>query len=662
MAFSACQKVDNKNVVEENLITLTLKADKPSTVGTKTLMDGAMKTYWAKGDAIGVSNGSSTNYKFTSDATAATSETTTFTGTTEVSGTLYAYYPHQSNGVTEDGAKVDIASVQNPTSTSFDGKADVLVSKPIVLAEAGKELPATIQFRRLTAILKVVIKDAGSLLAGQNITELTVTSSAINLTGRAYVDFSEFAFGKLYYGQSKSVKAEYAEESKIPVNGSTGVYLCVYPGMFASGSTLTISGKTEDKLINKVITLSQDIAFGSGEITTLNVSVSSENISNVQGVTLPFEDDFSWQNETSSDAGITNISTSSSGKWLMANNVYKGGEKGAIRLGKSGDSGYIKSQDLNLSTNFHVIVSAKKYGSDDATLTVTIGETTKTATSALTADYADYLFEFEAATKSCPITVSTSTKKRTILNNVKVAAGAPSMAVTGVSLNKSETSLGVGETETLIATVKPTFATNKEVTWTSNKPEIATVDATGKVTGKATGTATITVKTDEGNKTATCTVNVTSTKTWTYTVVETSPTFNAENSVTVNEATWSIVMGDKVGSPSANGAPASYSNKYGWKWGDSGSKYWKSYTLSTDYFTNKKVKSVTVTFLNNGSKEGKMVVKQGTTIGTASATFGSTTWTELTANTTPGTGGTLTIQYSVAQASYINTITVKYED
>lgn len=151
-------------------------------------------------------------------------------------------------------------------------------------------------------------------------------------------------------------------------------------------------------------------------------------------------------------------------------------------------------------------------------------------------------------------------------------------------------------------------------------------------------------------------------KTWTYEVDQNSPALSAGNPVTVNDATWSIVMGDKVGAPTTNGAATKYSGIYGWKWGDSSSKYWKSYTISTDYFASKKVKSVKVNILNNGSKTGTLVVTQGSKeIGSASATFGQT-WTDLTANTTQGEGGTLSIAYTVAQASYIHSITVEYLD
>ena len=152
------------------------------------------------------------------------------------------------------------------------------------------------------------------------------------------------------------------------------------------------------------------------------------------------------------------------------------------------------------------------------------------------------------------------------------------------------------------------------------------------------------------------------TQTWSYEVIQDSPTLFTGSPATVNDATWSIVMGEVVGSPTTNGVPTKYSSIFGWKWGDSSSKYYKSYTLSTDYFTDKNVKRVTVNFLNNGNKTGTMTVTQGsTTIGTASAVFGQT-WTNLTANTTTGSGGTLSINYAVDQASYIHSIIVEYEE
>lgn len=80
--------------------------------------------------------------------------------------------------------------------------------------------------------------------------------------------------------------------------------------------------------------------------------------------------------------------------------------------------------------------------------------------------------------------------------------------VTGVSLNKDSLSLEPGGSEALTATVTPDNATNKNVTWSSSAPGVATVDASGNVTAVAEGTATITAATEDGGKTATCTVTV----------------------------------------------------------------------------------------------------------------------------------------------------------
>ncbi len=82
------------------------------------------------------------------------------------------------------------------------------------------------------------------------------------------------------------------------------------------------------------------------------------------------------------------------------------------------------------------------------------------------------------------------------------------IAVTGVSLDSNSAVVKAGKTVTLVATISPTNATNKSVTWTSSDTSVAIVSA-GVVTGVAAGTATITVKTVDGNKTATCTVTVT---------------------------------------------------------------------------------------------------------------------------------------------------------
>ncbi len=77
--------------------------------------------------------------------------------------------------------------------------------------------------------------------------------------------------------------------------------------------------------------------------------------------------------------------------------------------------------------------------------------------------------------------------------------------VTSVTLNKTELTLKEGESETLVATVLPDNATNKEVIWTSNDESVVTV-VEGEVTAVAVGTATVTATV--GGISATCEVTV----------------------------------------------------------------------------------------------------------------------------------------------------------
>lgn len=79
--------------------------------------------------------------------------------------------------------------------------------------------------------------------------------------------------------------------------------------------------------------------------------------------------------------------------------------------------------------------------------------------------------------------------------------------VNQISLNKTETSIRVNQTETLIAIILPENATNKNIVWTSSDSNIVTVD-NGIIYGVKEGTATITATAVDNSISASCTVNV----------------------------------------------------------------------------------------------------------------------------------------------------------
>jgi len=100
------------------------------------------------------------------------------------------------------------------------------------------------------------------------------------------------------------------------------------------------------------------------------------------------------------------------------------------------------------------------------------------------------------------------TQQVTFAGTSEIAKAGPVVPVTGVELNKTTLSLEVGEDSSLVATVEPSTATNKKVSWSSNKEAVASVDSTGKVLAESEGEAVITVTTEDGGKTASCTVTV----------------------------------------------------------------------------------------------------------------------------------------------------------
>ena len=110
-------------------------------------------------------------------------------------------------------------------------------------------------------------------------------------------------------------------------------------------------------------------------------------------------------------------------------------------------------------------------------------------------------------TGTANITATTADGNMTATCVVTVTA-AVLVSVTSISLDKASASIKVGATETLTVSYTPSNAnTGKSITWTSDKPAVATVN-NGIVTGVAIGTATITA-TSEGGSTATCAVTVT---------------------------------------------------------------------------------------------------------------------------------------------------------
>ncbi len=122
--------------------------------------------------------------------------------------------------------------------------------------------------------------------------------------------------------------------------------------------------------------------------------------------------------------------------------------------------------------------------------------------------------------------------------NVTLYAVWEAIPVTSITLNQTTATLKKGETLTLTATVAPSDAANKSVTWSSGNTSVATVSTSGVVTAIGEGTAVITVKTADGGKTATCTVAVAHTHSYTGTYYETAHPHKAYSKCSCGEINY----------------------------------------------------------------------------------------------------------------------------
>jgi uncharacterized protein YjdB len=165
---------------------------------------------------------------------------------------------------------------------------------------------------------------------------------------------------------------------------------------------------------------------------------------------------------------------------------------------------------------------------DNSTWTMAVDKTTNSTSAQIMTD------NFTASARYVRITVAgLPSGYWTSFFEFKVWGSSANVPVTGVSISPPTTSIVVGATSQLAATVAPATATNKTVTWTSGNTSAATVNSGGLVTAVAVGTSTITATTQDGGFSATSAITVTA-----------APV--AVTSVSVSTNTASIVAGGTI--------------------------------------------------------------------------------------------------------------------
>ena len=213
--------------------------------------------------------------------------------------------------------------------------------------------------------------------------------------------------------------------------------------------------------------------------------------------------------------------------WSSSNSSVASVTDGVVTAVKAGTATItVKTDDGNKTATCKVTVVAKEIPVTSVSLDQTAvelaegGEVTLTATvkpddatnknvswSSSNSSVASVTDGVVTAVKEGTATITVKTDDGNKTATCKVTVVAKEIPVTSVSLDQTAVELAEGGEVTLTATVKPDDATNKNVSWSSSNSSVASV-TDGVVTAVKAGTATITVKTDDGNKTATCEVTV----------------------------------------------------------------------------------------------------------------------------------------------------------
>ena len=177
------------------------------------------------------------------------------------------------------------------------------------------------------------------------------------------------------------------------------------------------------------------------------------------------------------------------------------------------------------------------------------------------------------------------------------------VAVTGVSVTPTSATLKINGKVQLKATVVPSDADDKSVTWTSSNKAVATVSDNGHVVGISAGTAVITVTTTDGSFTAQAEITVTNEEETVFGCDEYSYTFTAQmsSSAQLGDLYWTLTM--------ENGNSTNYDSYYdrGAQFGSKNNPA-KKVSLQTNEVDGCLIGEVTVNAAMGNSGDGKLAV------------------------------------------------------
>lgn len=287
--FAACSKDDTVSDPSNGrkvTMTVTASSELESASGSRTTYDPLTgKVSWnATGEFLQVlETAASTTVFATSQEGVISGDIAKFAVTfpaNENTPLVYnAVYPASAWVTTSNtditNMKVITPTVQQPTATSFDSNADLLIAKSISVESQPTELQMS--FGRAVAIGKMTVKN---LASAESVLGVKFTAPDKKVTGRSYVDMTAGTIKEYGYinNFADNVTLNYSSEMNITANSEAGMtaYFTCFPFEVATGETFTVTVTTASKIFTKTVTVQEGraLAFAAGDSSTFAVDMT----------------------------------------------------------------------------------------------------------------------------------------------------------------------------------------------------------------------------------------------------------------------------------------------------------------------------------------------------------------------------------------------------
>lgn len=483
LALFSCAK--EQNVVVDNQESQGIPFEiVAGTLESKTVNDG-MHTTWAANDKINLFHAVANTATYVSDGAFVTAEagaSVAFSGTlasalTESQYDWYAIYPWSSYITTPASISEGYVTVGsgktgkqkqkgNSNMTHIAGTGYPVAGKALGVASETKPV---ISMSQLTSVIAVEVTNGTS--DPITVSEISFTGTE-DIIGSFYIDFvsNPVVFTPSTGYTSSTAVLQVTNGTAIAASEKATFYLAIKPFTAPASGTISISvnASNGEQVYNKE--LASAASFVAGKINTFHVSYTKELVLN-----LPFSDNMSWANNGSTDGAAISASDlpktgGGDAMYSAVSNAYKG--IGGIKMGSSSNRGEITTVNLNLSSEFTIVVSAMTWGTDASTLQVFVDDVQIGEDAQLYDEFVEYVYKPGAKTAASKVKIKIA-GKRGYINNIQIVSGTDPVAKPVIHLTSTPGDLSVegGNSSITYQILNPTSGSvtaSAEADWVSD--------------------------------------------------------------------------------------------------------------------------------------------------------------------------------------------------